>query len=392
MTRPALPPFRAHWFGFTTLDRSMFTQLLQLFVFSIALFCLIWLAPEILVRVLSLYLNHTITLPQFFQLLLYHVPEVLTTALPLAVLIGSIFLFRRLSMQSEWVAMIAAGIPPWRIIWPTLGVGLIALLCFVGVQEVIIPQWERPFVQMKLAVGLQRPTLDNFHYLERDANKHWKRFLLVESLPSQNAQATAPCTGLMILDYAPARSATEAPWISDITRAKTGRWLADQHAWELNDGVTYHLNAEGVFLASSPFNSKTLVFPTDVGHLLQYQGLSPAKLSMHSLGQLIRLQERAQQADETRYLQIRWHQKWAGPLACLVFTVLGVLLGVESTRSRNNWSLLFGAILIFVYSVSVPFTSQLGRIVDVPAPLVALLPLLLSCATAAGLLRLRAAR
>ena len=61
-----------------------------------------------------------------YGLALALLPTVLVFTIPMAVLSGTIIGFGRMASDSELVAMRAAGISTWRILWPALALGLIA--------------------------------------------------------------------------------------------------------------------------------------------------------------------------------------------------------------------------------------------------------------------------
>src|SRR5262249_43630411 len=56
----------------------------------------------------------------FTEIALYMVPGVLVFTLPLAVLAGVIIGFSRMGSDSEIIAMRAAGMGTWSMLWPTL--------------------------------------------------------------------------------------------------------------------------------------------------------------------------------------------------------------------------------------------------------------------------------
>src|SRR5580765_2342679 len=70
---------------------------------------------------------HGVMPAQFvYGLALALLPTVLIFTIPMAVLCGTIIGLGRMSSDSELIAMRAAGISPWRTLWPALVVGLIA--------------------------------------------------------------------------------------------------------------------------------------------------------------------------------------------------------------------------------------------------------------------------
>ncbi|MBY0403201.1 MAG: LptF/LptG family permease, partial [Cyanobacteria bacterium] len=120
-------------------DKYIFGLLLQTIVFSIALFTVIWLCPETLFKLIQYVFSEQLTLSQAGTMLLYHIPPVLQQSMPIAVMMGSIFLFRRLSMNSEMVALLAAGISPRRLLWSVLWMGILFGGLHFAVQEWVTP-------------------------------------------------------------------------------------------------------------------------------------------------------------------------------------------------------------------------------------------------------------
>src|SRR6202011_4347905 len=60
------------------------------------------------------------------QIVLVLVPNVLVFTLPMAVLAGIIVGFARMGSDSEIVAMRAAGVGTWSMLWPALLIGIVA--------------------------------------------------------------------------------------------------------------------------------------------------------------------------------------------------------------------------------------------------------------------------
>jgi lipopolysaccharide export system permease protein len=86
---------------------------------------------------------------------------------------------------------------------------------------------------------------------------------------------------------------------------------------------------------------------------------------------------------------MRLWQKWSAPVATIIFALLGAVLGMERVRTNRLFGLTFGAVVIFIYSILVPFSGSFGSL-DLVAPwLVAWLPLLIAILTTALLQVLR---
>src|SRR3989441_7410164 len=75
------------------------------------------------------------------------VPTVLVFTVPMAVLSGTIIGLGRMGSDSELVAMRAAGISTWRMLWPVLALGLLAT---AGAFELNVQEVPRAQEHLKL--------------------------------------------------------------------------------------------------------------------------------------------------------------------------------------------------------------------------------------------------
>jgi hypothetical protein len=96
------------------LDRYLISQLFWIVLFTLMLFSIIWLAPDTLFKLTQYVFSGEVSVSQALLMFVYHLPAVLLQTIPVAVLLGSIFLFQRLSQNYELIAMLASGISPAR--------------------------------------------------------------------------------------------------------------------------------------------------------------------------------------------------------------------------------------------------------------------------------------
>ncbi len=369
----------------TTLDRYLFGQLLQIVLFGLLMFTIIWLAPETLFRLIQLLFDEKITLAGFFKMIALHLPEIFEQSIPMAVLFGSLFLFRRLSLSLEMVTFLNAGISPIRLALPIFMVGLLFSALHLGIQEWVTPKTAPVYEAMKQEVGLSSNNQRNFTFVEKNRRGHWDKFLLIGQI--QDFLKTGRLSDFFILYYQtdPAGSV----YISRILRAAHGHWDEGAKAWRLFNGIDYELNEQGVFRENRPFREQWVTMSKYPFQLLEYSMQSPRDMDHRSLRQYIRLLEEGGQLQDVGYYEVRLQQKVAFPLASIFFALLGAFLGVEKIRSRQQYALLFGALLLFLYSVSIPFTTNMGSLGMLPPVIVAWLPMTLAAGLALILLQIR---
>jgi lipopolysaccharide export system permease protein len=363
------------------LDRYLFIQLFWVMLFSVIVFSIVWIAPETLFKLTQYLFSGSINFQQFCMMFMYHIPQVLQQTLPVSVLLGSILLFQRLSQSYEIVALMASGISTRRILAAVLWVGLLFGLVHTVVQEWVIPYTSDRLEQYYTGLNLKDIPDRNFLFVEKNRQDQLSKFFMIGQI--QKPQLS----DFIILYYA--ETPENGVQISRILRSKTGRWLAKEHQWQLLDGIEYVLNREGVYKEIRKFSEQQIRTDQYASILLDYSRINPMYMPWEQLKQYIKLLREGGQLQEVPYFEVRLWQKFAAPVATVIFALLGALMGIERVRTNSISGLIFGVIIIFFYSILVPFSNNIGSL-DLVAPwLVAWLPLMITLVLAALLLALR---
>ena len=347
-------------------DRYLIQQFATSVVFALLLLVIIWLAPETLFKLIQGLVSHKLTWGQFGQMLLYHVPPVIQQCLPMALLFGSLFAMRRLSLSLEWSAMLSAGVSPTRLAMPVLLLGAIAAGGQWLLQEVAIPytspRLETLYWQTQLKPGKASP----FLYVKKNTQGNPERFFFISDVNRDCLKQ------FIVLDYF--RGLDDSLHIGQILKAPTGQWNAQDKSWILKNGQRYVLDADGVYESTEQFDQVRIQTPASVAKLLKYQFYRTIDMSRSQLSELIRLSEQAGQTESLPFYRIRLFQKWTPIIACLLFGLFGIALGIEPVRSRRQDSLILGVLVLFIYGVSQPLFTNLGSLGVLPPVVAALSP------------------
>jgi lipopolysaccharide export system permease protein len=363
------------------LDWYIGSQLVLIILFAIVLFSIIWLAPDTLFKLTQYTFAGEVSVPQALTMFAFHLPEVLQQTIPVAVLLGTIVLFQRLSQNYELIALLASGISPARIMRSVLLVSLLFGLFHAAVNELIIPQTANRLEKMYTDLDLKDVPDRNFLFVEKNHRKQLSKFFMIGQIQKQQL------SDFIILYYD--ETPENGVQISRILRSKTGRWIEDRHQWQLVDGIEYVLNNEGVYKDIRAFDQQQIRTDKYAAILLDYTRLNPMAMPWAQLKQYIKLMKEGGQLQDVPFFQVRLWQKWSAPVATIIFALLGAVLGMERVRTNRLFGLTFGAVVIFIYSILVPFSGSFGSL-DLVAPwLVAWLPLLIAILTTALLQVLR---
>ncbi len=363
------------------LDRYLCTQLLWVALFTVVLFSIIWLAPDKLFKLTQYVFAGDATVGQAVMMFVYHLPEVLQQTIPIAVLLASIFLFQRLSQSYELIALLASGISPKRILTSILWVGLLFGALHVVVQEQILPHTAEKLERLYTSLALKDVQDRNFLFVEKNHQNQLSKFFMIGQI--QKPQLT----DFVVLYYS--ETPQKSVQISRILRAKTGRWLPKVRQWQLLNGIEYVLNDEGVYKDIRQFAEQQVRTDRYAKVLLDYTRLNPMVMPWWQLKRHTELLREGGQLQDVPFFEVRLWQKWAGPAATAVFAVLGALLGMERIRTNRTYGLLFGAVIIFIYSILVPFSNNLSTLGFFTPWMIAWFPLFVTILVAAVLQFLR---
>lgn len=310
------------------------------------------------------------------QILLLRLPEMLFYTLPMAALLGTLLATARLANDNELLILRLSGMSFWRFGAPFLvGATLIALSA-IGLNETLVPpsSWlaRQLLHQARSGEPLALPRQE--HLLFRDLGPEGLRHLVY-------ARAS---DGHKLQDVVV--QVFREGSLRAVMMAKTGQFT--QGSWRFDKGSLLQLDPANPQILRASFNSYELSLPATLQMLLR-ESRQPLELNLRELGGHIARLEAAGQA--VNALKVRWHQKLAVPLAALVFSTLGLVLGARTLRSASQ-GLGLSLLIVFLYYLLMSTGTALGDSGAIPAWLGAWLPHLVSLPLALGLMAKRNAK
>jgi lipopolysaccharide export LptBFGC system permease protein LptF len=125
------------------LDRYLFRELLAPLGFCLGGFLIFWIAFDLFGRV-DEFQEWRLNGQEILLYYLYGLPELLNTALPVALLLAMLYALTTHARHNELIAMRAAGLSLWRICMPYFGIGLFLSLGLLAINERLMvdaPEW-----------------------------------------------------------------------------------------------------------------------------------------------------------------------------------------------------------------------------------------------------------
>ena len=376
---------RATWLRLSLLDRWLLKELLGPLLFFIVLFTLLLLTGGVMFDLIRKIVDKNLPVGIALQVLILSLPRWLSFSVPIGTLMASLFVFTRLSSNSELTALRSLGVTTVRTISAALALSLVMTLFSFVLNDVVVPRSER-YAEASLRRALGRSLAS-----ETGKDIIYPRFGRRAGAPDE-----ATSRGLTQLFYSRRFENGEMRDVTvlDFTRAaytqmlmaEKGIWNEQQASWDFFDGQILTLNPNG---SSTKVGFDRYVYPLGSGPVrLAKVEKDAVNMTVAEAVQAERLYTEAGSIKEARKIRVRIQEKFTVPLTCLVFGLFGATLGsLPSYRTSRSFSFVLALGIICVYYVIGFSFSSLGVKGTLPPVLAAWLPLLLSLGGGGLLLR-----
>jgi LPS export ABC transporter permease LptF/LPS export ABC transporter permease LptG len=338
------------------LDRYIWKELITPFGLGLFVFTFLLLIDRIF-DLTDLIINKGVPVHLVLMMLVYISPAILVLTIPIGFLLAILIAFGRLSGDMEVVALKACGVSPLRLLWPVVafGVGVTALTGYLMIDAV--PKSNYAFKSLVFEIVRTQATVG---LKERVFNDTFGNFVIyVDEIASDQV-------ALRNVFVSDERKPEEQRFIT----AHEGRLLSD----DVNRRVTLRL-LDGSIHETSPTALQkyrevrfglydiTLVLE----NTLVKQGGTPKGDREMTLTEL-----RQATGDTTRHkgnanpYLVEIHKKFAIPAACVVFSVLGVPLGIRAHRG-GRWGAFVALLpIVLFYYVGLTLGENIGDTGRIP--------------------------
>lgn len=367
------------------LDRWLLKELLGPLLFFIVLFTLLLLTGGVMLELIRKIVDKNLPVGIAAQVLILSIPRWLAFSVPIGTLMASLFVFTRLSSNSELTALRSLGVTTIRMISAALALSLVMTVFSFVLNDVVVPRSER-YAETSL-----RRALGSALASETGNNIIYSRFGIRSGAIDNESQR-----GLTQLFYARRFEKGEMLDVTvlDFTRAtytqmliaEKATWNENQASWDFFNGQILTLNPNG---SSTKVGFDRYVYPLGSGPLrLAAVEKDAVNMTVAEAIQAERLYLEAGSVKEARKIQVRIQEKFTVPLTCLVFGLFGATLGsLPSYRTSRSFSFVVALGIICVYYVMGFSFSSLGVKGTMQPVLAAWMPVLLSLGGGGLLLR-----
>jgi len=355
------------------LDKYIFQMVAVATLVGIVAFIVVWISPETLFKIIHRVTYGHITLEQGLEWFFFEIPTILGKAIPVGLLLGSLFVTDMLSRNFELVILRSIGVSFWRLMRPVLILsGLFAIFCYFA-YNTFIPYSSQRVVNIKQGNARQEI---QWSYLEKDANSNPKQLIIVSKTNGDYME------NINVFQIAPPTPEVDDKDVAmkNIIFAKTGKFTDDKLI--IKDVTVYELLKTGIYKAITTQDEMVILqgqTAKNANELLQMYGVDPDELTAKELKKHLKLLKAEQINDEYNANLNNLYQRFAQTLSCIIFAVCGMILGWSRPRENRFLGFTIGALIIFAYYLTVPFINMLAEKAILPPIVTAFLPLVIIC-------------
>ncbi|MBR8830786.1 MAG: hypothetical protein N5P05_001022 [Chroococcopsis gigantea SAG 12.99] len=371
-------------YGLSLLDRYIIGQILPSFLFSVGLFASLGVAVGNLSDLANKIIDSNLPIREALEILLLKVPEFVSYALPVSILLSTLLTYGRFSSDSETIAFRSCGISLYRLVIPALVMSLIVTGITFLFNELVVPaanfratailvksiKAEQNFWQNKdifypnyeintLADGSTERILKSLFYAKEFDGKEMKSLTILTWLKQE---------------------------LREIVISDSASWNPEKNNWDFFNGTQYLLTLpDSSYERTIPFKHKTFSLPKEVFEFAS-QARDPYEMNIIQASQYLHLLQLGGDEKKVRMFQVRIQQKISFPFVCLIFGLIGATFGSLPQQMGRGTSFGFCVSIVFLYYLLSFLIGSLGLIGVLTPVLAAWIPNLMGLSLGAWLL------
>jgi LPS export ABC transporter permease LptG len=322
-----------------TLDRYVIREVLPPFLLSLLILTFLLVLPPVMEHLEKL-LAKGVTWTMAARIIWTAVPSAAGLTIPMSLLVGLLVGLGRLSADREAVALLACGVSPYRLLRPVAVIGLTGMAATLYVMLVAIPDANQTFRELTFDVITKRVESDIRPRVFFEDFPGWVLYAQDEPDPG-----TPGWKDLLVARTDPNAQTTTVYF------ARRGRMVINRAERQvhlvLEDGNQYSIAKDG--------QADTLRFPGAFVLALNPEAVFPESklqrgLPEKSIAELRHdMQDKLKNGLSPHPEIIMLEQKFSIPVACVVFALVGLALGLSVARDGKLSGFVIGIAVIFAY-------------------------------------------
>ena len=309
------------------------------FLLGIATFTSVLLMGRLL-QIADLMVTKGVNFSDMLRMIIYLLPFFSMVTIPMSFLLALLLAFGRLSADSEVTAMKSCGVGLYSLLPPVLTCAFLTYLATTFITVYALPWGNTSFKNLLLEIISTRATLN---LKERVFNDDFPGLVIYVDRFSQEQNALS---GILIQDERDPKDPSTIFADEGIIATEPGTKI-----------LRLSLKNGGIHRSHGAADYRLLEFRDyDLTINLAQTGKEIIKNELDMTFAELNEALRNHPADDRvrRDILIEWHRRFALPVACFVFALIGVPLGIQNHRSgkASGFSVSIGVILLYYIVLS----------------------------------------
>ena len=369
------------------MDRYIAAELLPPFLFGVGAFSSVLVAIGSMFELVRKVVESGLPIEIALNVFSLQLPYFVALSFPMSTLLATLMTYSRMSSDSELIALRSCGVSIYRLVLPAFILSLFIMgMTFVFNEQIVPAAKYQAALTLEKALKQEKPTFrEQILYPEYEEVKlpdgsekrTLTRLFYADEFDGQRMK------GLTVIDRS--RSG-----INQIVAANSAMWNPKQNSWDFFNGTIYLVSPDGSYRNIVQFQHQQLQLPRTPLDLAARVRDSD-EMNIAQVRKQLELARLTADEKKIRRYKLRIHEKLAFPFVCIVFGLIGAILGTKPSRQGRTTSFGISIIVIFVYYTLIIASDALGLKGILPPWLAGWLPNIFGFG-AAGFLLLRAAR
>lgn len=350
-------PLGATTFGLSVMDRYLILELIIPFLFGMGLFTSLGLSIGILFDLVRKVTESGLMMGVALQVLFLKMPEFIVLAFPMSMLLATLMAYSRLSGDSELIALRSIGVSLYRLIIPALVLAVLVTIITFMFNNFLAPMSNyQAAVTLEKALSKEKPDFkeNNIIYPEykKVEREDGRRETVLSRLFYAEQFNGREMTGLTILDRS-------QEGINQIVTAQSASWNIIENIWDFFNGTVYIIDADGSYRNIIRFEHQKLAIPQAPLDLAK-RGRDYGEMNIVQAQEYLQIVRLSGDEQKVRKLKVRIQEKISLPFVCIVFGLIGAVIGLQPNHTSRATSFGICVVLIFSYYLLSFLSSSLG--------------------------------
>lgn len=311
------------------LERYLISEITPILLFTIVIVTVVAESIGISFEQFSFLLTEQISFGTLIYLHILKVPEFIVLAVPIAILMTTIFVYNKLSITSEIIALQSCGISLYKLIFPAIHLSLIISLILFIVNEGIVPISNyKAAITLEEVMNINRWDLKSDHIVYKElANRNYeqisdqdnylKYFFYSERFSDGKMQEVT----LLIRDNR---------GLKVIIKSKFAEWNEGNKYWFFYNGVKSIINPDGSYGQGIKFDEIRLNLSSISRQFqLDREKLDHREMNIFQIYQRLLVAKKAGDIPNLIKLQVNLQKRFTLPISCAVLSFLGTAIGIN---------------------------------------------------------------